>query len=236
LAVGNTYSGERPPPGRKVDRSARYGAVLYVVGAVQFLVGMVVSGLLYGPPTYDLQRNAISDLQAVNCGLYDGHQVCSPAHLVANSSVALIGLLLIVGSMLIRTALSPGRTRSVGVGLLILAGLGAIGNGFTPEDVNPTGDFLTALLAFVGANLALIVIGVTMSRDAGWRGFGAYTKISGVVGLVAFVLYLANVTGPLGTGGMEWLIVVPIVQWMFVVGAHIVRIPTDAPRGITAKS
>jgi hypothetical membrane protein len=111
----------------------------------------------------------------------------------------------------------------VALALLVLAGLGTAANGFTPEDVTLTGDALTAFFAFLCANLGLIQLGRVTARDAQLRGQGAYALISGAAGLAALILYAANVTGPLGMGGMEWLIIAPILLWMLVVGTRLVR-------------
>ncbi|MDA4118670.1 MAG: DUF998 domain-containing protein [Thaumarchaeota archaeon] len=212
------------------ERFVRYGAFFYVLGAVQFVIGMIVVALYYGPPRYDIQRNSISDLQAVNCGIFQGSQVCSPLHLIANSSVTLLGLLLVLGTLLIHTRFPAGRIQTMALGLLVVGGLGAAANGFTPEDVTLLGDTLTALLAFLGANFGLVQIGRLMARDPGWSNFRLYTEISGVVGFVALILYGTDITGPLGPGGMEWLIVVPVTVWAFVVGIHLIRTSANKER------
>jgi hypothetical membrane protein len=212
----------------------RHGAILYIVGVVQFLIGMIVTQLLYGPPTYSLLHNYISDLGAVNCGLFSSHQICSPGHEIFNVSIILLGILLVVGTLLIRTAFPARGTRTVGLVLLVIAGIGSIGVGLSPEDVNLTIHSLSALLAFVGAGLALLVLGVAMFRDTRWDGFRAYTMLSGLVDLIAFLLFYTNNYGPLGVGGMERLIVAPVLLWSLVVGIHLARIPTYAPPGVHA--
>jgi hypothetical membrane protein len=206
-----------------VERFVRYGAFFYVLAAVQFITSMIVAALYYGPPSYDIQRNSISDLQASNCGMFQGSQVCSPLHLIANSSVTLLGLLLVFGTLLTHTRFPAGRSRRIGLGLLVVGGLGATTNGFTPEDVTLFGDTLTALIAFLGANLGLIQIGRLMAGDPKWSNFRRYTETSGAVGLVALILYGTDITGPLGSGGMEWLIVVPVTIWVLVVGINLLR-------------
>lgn len=223
-------AGERYGP--LVHRSVRHGAILYIVAVVQFLIGMAVTQLLYGPPTYNLLNNYISDLGADNCGPFGNAQVCSPGHDVFNVSIVILGVLLILGTLLIRTAFPPRGTRTVGLGLLILAGLGSIGVGLSPEDVNLTIHSTSAALAFVGAGLALLILGVAMFRDTRWDGFRAYTMLSGLVGLIAFVLFFTHTYGPLGVGGMERLIVAPVLLWALIVGVHLVRIPTYAPAGV----
>src|SRR5580658_8979166 len=102
--------------GPLVHRSVRHGAILYIVAVVQFLVGMAVTQLLYGPPTYNLLSNYISDLGAIHCGPLAGRQVCSPGHEVFNVSIIILGILLILGTLLIRTSFPARSTRSVGLG------------------------------------------------------------------------------------------------------------------------
>jgi hypothetical membrane protein len=218
--------------GPLVHRSVRHGAILYIVGVLQFLVGMIVTQLLYGPPTYNLLSNYISDLGAYNCGVWGGRQICSPGHEIFNVSIILLGILLIIGTVLIRTAFPARGSRTVGLGLLVISGFGAMGVGLSPEDYNLTIHSLSAATAFVGGGLALVVLGVAMFRDTRWDGFRAYTMLSGLVALIAFILFFTKNYGPLEVGGMERLIVAPILLWSLVVGIHLVRIPTYAPPGV----
>ena len=217
--------------GPLVHRSVRHGAILWILGALEFIVGMAVTQIGYGS-SYSLTNNYISDLGAVYCGLWKGRDICSPWHDVFNVSAVLLGLFLILGTILVRTGFPPRGTRTVGLGLLIIAGLGSIGVGLSPEDVNLTVHSISAASAFVGAGLALLVLGVAMFRDTRWDGFRAYTMISGLIALVAFVLFTTGEFVGLGVGGMERLIVAPVLLWSLVAGVHLVRIPTYAPRGL----
>jgi hypothetical membrane protein len=228
VAEASGSSGRRGP---LVHRSVRHGAILLVVGTVQFLVGMAVTQVGW-TTHYSLLQNYISDLGAVNCGNFPAsstHYVCSPWHVVFNISIVLLGLLLALAAMLIRSAFPARGTRSLGLVLLVVAGLGSIGVGLSPEDVNLTVHSLSASAAFVAGNLALLVLAFAMFRDTRWDGFRVYSLLSGLIGLVAFVLFLENVWGPLGVGGMERLIVAPVLLWSLVVGIHLARIPTYAP-------
>ena len=221
--------------GPLVHRSVRHGAILFIVGAVQFLVGMAATQIGYGS-SYSLTQNYISDLGAMNCGTFGGsaslpgHYACSPWHLVFNVSIVLLGFLLILGVMLIRTAFPARRSRAIGLGLLVLSGIGAIGVGLFPEDVNITVHSVSAFLAFGGSGLALIVLGFAMFRDTRWDGFRAYTVLSGLVILIALVLFATQTYVGLGVGGMERLVVAPVLLWAIIVGIHLARIPTFAPR------
>jgi hypothetical membrane protein len=231
-------AGDEAPPvvpreryGPLVHRSVRHGAILWIVGVLEFIVGMIVTQLGWTTP-YSLQNNYISDLGAVYCGEYAGRYVCSPWHDVFNISIILLGVLLILGTILLRTGFPPRTSRTLGLGLLVVAGIGAIGVGLSPEDVNLRVHTVSALLAFAGGGLALVVLGFAMFRDTRWDGFRAFSIFCGLIGLVALVLFVAGVYGPLGVGGMERLIVAPVLLWALVCGLHLVRIPTYAPPGI----
>jgi hypothetical membrane protein len=234
--------GARPERrGPLVRRSVRHGAIVLFVAAAQFIVANIVTQIGYGPG-YSLSGNYISDLGAVNCGLFGGsgsfpgHYACSPWHDVFNASCVILGLLLILAVFLIQTAFPQRRSRTIGLALLAIAGIGAIGVGLSPEDVNITVHSASATIAFAGSGFALIVLGFAMFRDTRWDGFRAYTLLSGVVGLVALVLFATKTYAGLGVGGMERLIVAPVILWSLVVGIHLARIPTYAPPGVPAAS
>ncbi len=247
---------QAPPPdvaaseryGPLVHRSVHHGAILLVVGAVEFIAAMIITQIGYGRTfdwgsSYSLSNNYISDLGAQNCGPFatgslgsGSHFACSPWHLVFNVSIVVMGLLIVLAVILLRTAFPARRSRMIGLGLLAIAGIGAIGVGLFPEDVNITAHSISSLLAFLGSGLALVVLGFAMFRDTRWDGFRAYTVISGLVNLVALGLFLSKTYLDLGVGGMERLIVAPVLLWAIVVGIHLARIPTFAPRSLPKTS
>jgi hypothetical membrane protein len=219
--------------GPLVHRSVRHGAYLYIAGVLIFIVAMIVTQLGYTGTSYSLTGNYISDLGAAHCGTYHTNlYVCSPWHDVFNVGIVLMGILLILGTILLRTAYPARGSRTLGLALLVLAGFGAIGVGLSPEDVNLTVHTISAATAFILGNLALIVLAFAMFRDTRWDGYRAYTLFSGLIGLIAFLLFYTKVYGPLGVGGMERLIVAPLLLWALLVGIHLARIPTFAPASV----
>ena len=226
--------------GPLVLRTVHYGAVLWILGVAAFLAAQVVVQVAWdahaGNPTYSLTQNYISDYGAVHCGELAGRFVCSPLYYVFDGSIVVMGLLLILGVLLMPTAFPARSSRRVGLGLLVLAGIGSIGVGLSPEDVNITVHTLSALLAFVAANLALLVLALVMFRDTRWDGYRAYTFLSGVVGLLALGLFAAQAYHwggfwhDWGVGGMERLIVAPVLLWAILVSVHLLRLPSFAPR------
>lgn len=238
---------DQPPPveiaaseryGPLVHRSAHHGAILLVVGSAQFVIAMAITQIGYGP-SYSLTQSYISDLGAVHCGPFHAgvfgsgtYYACSPWHDLFNVSIIVMGLLFIVAAFLLRTAFPARRSRTIGLGILVLAAVGAIGVGLFPEDVNINAHVASALLAFLASGLALLVLGFAMFRDTRWDGFRAYTVLSGFVSLIALILFVSKVYVGIGAGGMERLIVAPILLWAIVVGVHLARIPTYAPRWV----
>lgn len=228
--------------GPLVHRSVHYGAVLWIVGVAAFLVAQVVVQLAWdahaGNPTYSLTQNYISDYGAVHCGTFGGRSVCSPLHDVFNGAIIAMGLLLIGGALLLPTALPARRTRGIALGLLIVAGIGSVGVGIFPEDVNLSAHSVSAFLAFFAANFALLMLALVMFRDTRWDGYRAYTFLSGVVGFVALGLFGAKAYEGVGfwhdwgAGGMERLIVAPVLLWAMLVAVHLLRIRSFVPRAL----
>ncbi|HLN51119.1 MAG TPA: DUF998 domain-containing protein [Thermoplasmata archaeon] len=226
-----------PPVGERaarlgplVHRSVHHGAAVWVAAVVQFVLVMIVVQMMF-TPSYSLSANVISDLGNTACGNWPSstsHHVCSPWHDVFNISVIAFGLLIVLGAVLVKSAFPNRRSSSIGLGGLALSGIGAIGVGIFPENVNLGFHEVFAAIAFVIGNLALVVLGFAMFRDTRWDGYRAYTMFSGLFGLVAFLLYVTQVYLGLGPGGMERLVAAPLLVWAFVSGAHLLRVPAYA--------
>jgi len=179
---------------------------------------MILAGLHYGPPVYNPGSDTISDLQAIHCGMFQGSYVCSPLHNLANFSVAVLGLSVAVGSILLQHNLPNGRRSNVAIILLVIGGLAALANAFTPEDVTLIGDTVTAIVAFLGANFGLIQIGrATPATD---RNYRLFSQILGIAGTVAFILDGFGFATVIGMGAIEWFIVAPILIWAPTTGLH----------------
>ena len=206
------------------------GSALYIVAALQFVVLLAIAGSRYGPPTYNPVTVTISDLQAVDCGTFQGAQVCSPLHALANLSVAALGALVVAGSLLLRPAFPGGRRRDAAVGLLVVAGLASVVNAFTPEDVTWIGDLVTALVAFLGANFGLVQIGRAMPTGVRWGGLRFFSQCLGILGVGALTLDGFGLGTVIGTGTVEWLIVAPILIWTPTTGIYLILETRSAQR------
>ena len=157
-----------------------------------------VIGAWAGPQPYDRRTGYISDLGAVNCGIYDGRDVCSPLHWLMNASFIIQGLGMLLGALLLGSGLlcvaaragarvQPGRGKpwlaAAWVRILTgAAGAGTIVVGLVPEDAGSAFHFIGAVTYFLAGAGALLVLGVLWLRQTplGW-----FILACGVVSLAA---------------------------------------------------
>ena len=202
--------------------------------AVQFFVAQVVVQSAWVTP-FSLTQNFISDLGNTTCGPYpkdSAMYVCSPWHAWMNASFILLGLIILVGAALVRTAFPPKRSRTAGLVLLALAGVGIIAVGLFPEDVNIGYHRIGAAAHFILGNLSMLVLGIALWTARRQPALALYSIVSGVVGLVATALFVSEHNLGLGTGGMERLAAYPLPLWLIVAGIAFARNPVGARPGV----
>jgi hypothetical membrane protein len=197
--------------GPLIRRRARYGGAVLALGSLQFVGAMVVVQLGY--PGYSDLGNSVSDLGGSS----------SPRALLFNVSVVLLGVLAILAVGLVRSAFRKGFGARAGLGLLALAGVGAIGVGFFPEGNHLHSSF--SGLAFVASGAALLLLALGMLRDTRWDGYRLFTFVGGVVTFVGIALFTGPSTLGLGAGGAERLVIAPVLLWAVVAGVHLLRLP-----------
>jgi len=195
---------------------------------------MIVTQLAWNPP-YSPTTDTISELGVVRCGQLVSPEtgaalyVCSPWHVVFNASTIAFGVLLVLGALLVAPGFRQGRLRTLGLGLLSVAGAGAVGVGLSPVDVNGPVHAICSLLVFLGGGVAVLALGRVMTGDPRWEELGAYSMGSGAVALAAVGADLLGVYGPLGVGGIERVIVVPVFLWLVIVGAGLTQLRAFTP-------
>ena len=190
------------------------------MGSVQFILAMGVVQLYY--PGYSLTENAVSDLGGSS----------SPLAWLFNSSVRALGVLAIAGLVLVYGAFRPRWSTRIGVAAFIIAAVGAFGVGTFPEGSPELGGAIhgvMSLVTFLFSGIGLVVFGFAMVRDTRWDGYRLYTLVSGAVTLVALTLSAVGWYPVLGPGGMERLIIAPVLLWGIVVGTHLLRLKTYVP-------
>ena len=192
----------------------KVAGTLYFIAVTQFVLSFTISEALY--PGYSVSNNYISDLGV------------GPSSIIFNSSVFLLGLLLLIGTYFLRYV-SNFKTLNT---LLFLMAIGAMGVGVITKDftlahgaVSSVAFFFSGLSAIASAkvlNKPLSLISIVL----GAMTIGALVLFS--IGLVASGPYTSNVAYEsnfylgLGPGGMERMIVYTTLMWLAGFGGHLV--------------
>ncbi len=177
--------------------------LLFLVGSAQFLLAMLVGEGMR--PLYSVSTNAISDLGVGSTAL------------LFNGSIVLLGFLILVSAYLYH----PVHGKVWITIPFLLAGVGAIGVGLFPETTGaPHGIF--ALLSFVFGGLLAILVSTQVRPP-----FRHLSILLGAAGLVALVLFVSNNDLGIGFGGMERMIVYPVLLWGIAFGGYLMATPEE---------
>jgi len=176
----------------------RWGAGLWLVRPVYFLVELVVATAYVGYSFFD---DTVSDLGAVSA---------SPWHVTMNAAFVGFGALMALGALLQHAR--HGRLVTV---LLVVAGLSSAAVGLTPLDVHPDLHVLVAAPVFVAQPLALVLLG----RRRRLPALVPAGVVSGVAGVVFVALDLST-----GTGAVERLALWPTFVALAVLGWRELRL------------
>lgn len=187
----------------ELDDTKVAGTLLFL-GAVQFLIVLVVAEALY--PNYSVSLNYISDLGVGSTAL------------IFNSSVFLLGVLVVAGAYFIREAFKSNFLFIA----LILTGIGAMMVGLFPETAGVM-HTIASLITFLFGGLAAIV-----SYKVENPPFSYLSVVLGALGLVGLGLFASGNYLSLGVGGMERMIAHPVLLWAVGFGGHLVSQSKDA--------
>jgi hypothetical membrane protein len=184
------------------------GAFLFVAASL-FVLGLVVAEALY--PSYSISVNYISDLGV------------GPSAMYFNSSVFLMGLLMLIGAYFLQRACDY-KVLTV---LLVLTAIGAMGVGVFTENFGAM-HMIVSLIAFLFGALSAVFSAVC-SRIHAFKllntPFLAIAVMLGLMSLAALTLFAAKAYLGLGPGGMERMIVYPILIWGAGFGGYLIASP-----------
>ena len=187
------------------------GALIFVA-VTQFVLGMIVSEALYSG--YSISENYVSDLGV------------GSSSMIFNSSVFLMGLLLIIGAYFLH--------RAFGFTMLtvtfVLTAIGAMGVGIFTLDAGIIHS-VTALIFLLFSGLSAI-FAVVCSYVHGFKlmkmPFSALAVILGLTELGGFVLFVDKIYFGLGVGGMQRMVLYPVLIWLVGFGGYLMAHP-DKP-------
>ncbi len=186
------------------DREMKIAGLAIFVGIAQFLLFMLIAEAIY--PHYSVSGNYISDL-GVGKTAY-----------IFNTSIIILGLLLIATGFLIRRFSKPLLV------VLVLAGIGAMGVGLFPETTGKP-HLIFSLLVFLMGSIApyLILYKLRNTMAVIWA-------ILGTIGLISLFLYMSGRYFGLGHGGMERMIVYPDLLWGLGFGGWLIGIVSSGSK------
>jgi len=180
--------------------------VLLFIGAVQFILGMLIAEFLY--PGYSASMNYISDLGATcrtTCIIYQ------PSASIFNTSISLLGVLALVSSYFIWREF---HNRSISL-LLGLSGIGMVGVGLFPETAGIV-HLITSFIAFFFGGLSAIATYKLVKAP-----FAYLSVLMGMISLIALALFISEIFLGLGPGGMERMIAYPLLLWVIGFGGNL---------------
>jgi len=187
----------------------RTTGILLIIAVTQFLFLMNISEYLY--PNYSVSNNFISDLGATcrngSCVIYQ------PSSIIFNSSVILLGILLIAASYFFIKAFRKVLIMT----FFLITGIGAVGVGVFPETAGILHSIFS-LITFLFAGLSVIATAIIVKEIL--RYFGI---LMGVISFLALFLFISDIYLGLGPGGMERLIVYPTLVWGISFGSYLIK-------------
>jgi hypothetical membrane protein len=198
------------------NRHPLIGPVFWLLSVQYFLTQLVVASAWNAP--FSLKANTISDLGNTACGRFADRLVCSPLHNLMNASFVVLGLSMIIGSFLIPSGFRKTPLCRLGFYGMALAGLGTILVGLFPENTVPFMHILGAALPFFVGNVVLVLFSYVLNLPPGFR---YYTRASGIVALIALVIFLFDQYLGLGLGGMERVVAYPQAIWFIGFGWYL---------------
>jgi hypothetical membrane protein len=228
-------------PAETSNLKLRWGAGLWILAVVQYLVAQIVVARAWTTP-YSWTGNFISDLGNTACGRFavphgPSSYVCSPQHWVMNASFIAAGLLGGVGVLLLRRFWPARRMVTVGVALWLAAAAGKIIVGVVPENANVGLHTLGALNIPLGS-IAILLLGRSVLHNGGWlRTTGIVLSCLGLVGTALSVAGQYSGSAAylgMGAGGAERLASYPGNLWMLIIGAIVVMTPSVGRAGRTS--
>jgi hypothetical membrane protein len=192
----------------------KVAGVIFFIAVTQFILGFTIAEALY--PGYSVHDNYISDLGV------------GPSSIIFNSSAFLLGLLSLVATYFLRHSANFKTVNR----LLLLMAIGAMGVGVFTKDFRTVHGAVSSMAFFFGGLSAIASFKVLkkplslISITLGAMTLGALVLFSS--GMIASgsltsdeaydsIFYLG-----LGPGGMEHMIVYPLLIWLAGFAGHLV--------------
>lgn len=195
------------------DRHPLIGPVFWLLSVQYFLIQIIAASAW--DTHFSLKINTISDLGNTVCGVFASRLVCSPLHDAMNASFIVLGFTMIVGSFFIPSEFRKSKLCRIGFYGMALAGFGTMLVGIFPENTIGYMHIIGATLPFLFGNISLVVFSYALHLPPGFR---YYTRASGLIALIALLVFLFDQYLGLGLGGMERVVAYPQALWLIAFG------------------
>jgi hypothetical membrane protein len=191
--------------------NGKVAGALFFIAVTQFVLGLIVSEALYSG--YSTSGNYISDLGV------------GSSSMIFNSSVFLLGLLLVIGAYFLQRAFDF-KMLTV---LLVLTAIGAMGVGIFTEDFGIIHSVVSLIVFLFGGLSAIfsVVCSYVHRLNLLKMPFSVISVILGLMTLGALVLFVGKIYLGLGAGGMERMIAYPILMWGAGFGGYLIAHPEE---------
>lgn len=203
----------RDAPAMALSNASKAGAVLFF-GVVQFAIFEMVAEFIY--PGYNVSSNYVSDL-----GPPCPTGASCPSHgswWIFDASIVILGLSVLVSALLIYRYFKWKPF----TGAIALAGLGAVGVGIFNESAPYGLHGLFSLITFLFIGLSAI-----LSFRLQKPPLSYFSVVLGLVTLISLILFIpddgvsAGAYLGIGVGGLERLIVYPVLFWSVGFAGHL---------------
>ncbi|HEY6283095.1 MAG TPA: DUF998 domain-containing protein [Nitrososphaerales archaeon] len=188
-----------------LSNASKAGVAIFA-GTAQFSIGLILAEIYY--PNYNVSTNFISDLGA-NC-TPTPCLINQPTSMIFNSSILLLGLAGLVGAFFFHKAFHWKPATS----MIALTGIGALGVGLFPETTG-VWHSIFSLVVFLFAGLSAVVTARFQKTPMFY-----FSILLGLMTLGAMLLYIGSAYLGLGPGGMERMVVYPVLVWGIAFGGH----------------
>lgn len=205
-----------PGPAPRARRIAAVGLMIQAVSLPVEIAAMIASRAPYSPV-----RQTISDLAATTCTSipypYGPVEVCSPLHVVLNTSWLVAGVAVIIAAIALwRIPAAPGRMRSRPACIsLAVMGASTVLTGLVPLDIDLVLHSLVSLPAIVVGPSAVALAIVTWGR----REWKSAALMLAVLGSAAAIMVVLSLDGFGIVGLLE-----RIAVWTPVIGAALLGV------------
>jgi hypothetical membrane protein len=203
-----------------VHRTVRTGGIFLLVGALQFVVTMLLVETHFAG--FDDRTTAILALRSTPW----------PWGTMFDASLVVWGALTAFGLLFAWSAFDEAPSRGLGAFALLVSSATVVAIGAYPLTVTHPAARTLELLSYaaVGAfALGLLGLAFAMRGHARWRISRAYTLATAVAILAVSALYALRLDLGLGYGSLERVALGVALVWAIVEGAHVALLHRFAP-------